>query len=302
MGKILKIFSKMHTFTAVAVMICLFATGLLYAEEVSPHNGTLFGYEDELAAVPRGTLAEIGGAVYADAELFYGIFGYKHRYYHDSKMLLVWNYNHKILYIGGQQLFREVESVFVKGDAQRSKQQSQEQPQQGLGEDKTLTAAAVFRGGRMYIPLSDVLKTLNLEYDFENYGIIYLPNRELLAALPGYHTTKSEVLNFARIIYYETRDGSLYKKIAVAGVIMNRVNSDRFPNTVNDVIFAKNQFPPAYYTGFATLEPAQIHFEGAVRGINGENNAPGCFFFNYLPFYGKEADFYKIIEGDYFYR
>lgn len=273
------------------VLCAAFSTApAVFAQEFAPHVGTLFGYADELAAVPSGIFVESGGAVYVDAERFFGLFGYKSKVYKESKMVLVWNYNHKLLYMDGRDVFREVGSIFIK-DAVSD-----------LGEDKPLQSAAVFEEGRIYVPLFDALKTMDLRYENENYGVIYLPNKELLDSLSGYHTTKSEVLNFARILYYETRDASLYKKVAVAGVIMNRVNSQRFPNTVNDVIFARNQFPPVHYSGFSTLEPAKLHFEGAVRAINGENNAPDCFFFNNAPFYGKEADFYMLIEGDYFYR
>jgi len=48
---------------------------------------------------------------------------------------------------------------------------------------------------------------------------------------------------------------SLEGKLAVANVVLNRVKSPSFPNTVYDVIFQKGQFPPAYKSGFKELVP-----------------------------------------------
>lgn len=268
-------------------------------EPLPSHDFCLFAYGDELCTIEQGTLVDYKDEIYVDAERFFKIFGYSSKVYMNSKLLFLSYYNHKLLFMDGLDVFHEVNNVFVKGQVESAETESAEGNKESM--DKPLSAKAVFLEGRMYVPLSDVVKILDIEYNFENYGTIELPNADMLRALPGYHTSREEVLNFARIIYYETRDSSLFKKIAVGGVIMNRVSSPEFPNTINDIIFAPNQFPPAHYSGFATLMPGPLHFEGAVRALNGENNAPGCLFFNLAPFPGKEDDFYDIIEGDYFY-
>ncbi len=113
--------------------------------------------------------------------------------------------------------------------------------------------------------------------------------------------TDEDVLWLARIADVEARGGSEYKKLAVANVVLNRVKSPNFPNSVYDVIFASGQFPPAHWESFPTLEPKDESFRAAKRALEGENNVESCLYFNNRPFSSKADDFYKNIEGDYFY-
>jgi len=46
----------------------------------------------------------------------------------------------------------------------------------------------------------------------------------------------------AAAIFFEARDQPLSGQQAVAGVVMNRVESPRFPETVCDVVFQRKQF------------------------------------------------------------
>ena len=59
----------------------------------------------------------------------------------------------------------------------------------------------------------------------------------------------------SRIIYAESGNQSLDGKIAVGNVVLNRVASPRFPNTVYEVIFQRNQFTPAM-TGSINRTPS----------------------------------------------
>lgn len=43
-------------------------------------------------------------------------------------------------------------------------------------------------------------------------------------------------------IYFEARNSTLEDKVAVAVATLNRVKSDKFPNTVEEVVFQPNQF------------------------------------------------------------
>ena len=49
----------------------------------------------------------------------------------------------------------------------------------------------------------------------------------------------------SRIIYAESGNQSLEGKVAVGNVVLNRVASPQFPNSVYSVIFQRNQFTPA---------------------------------------------------------
>ncbi len=63
---------------------------------------------------------------------------------------------------------------------------------------------------------------------------------------------------------------------AVAEVVFNRINSDRFPDTVSEVIFQKNQFTDAEEIAgispdIKTLEIAERILRGNVGILNDEN-------------------------------
>lgn len=58
--------------------------------------------------------------------------------------------------------------------------------------------------------------------------------------------TKAELRLMAAIINCEAGSESYQGKLAVGIVIMNRVRSDKFPNTVKKVIYQKRQFSPVH--------------------------------------------------------
>lgn len=159
--------------------------------------------------------------------------------------------------------------------------------------------------GKLYAPLSDykwwfdanfVIDDALLAVRMDSDSFIK-SEKDLLA----YSYTEEDLLWLARIIDVETGSGSLDKRIAVANVVLNRVKSPLFPNTVEEVIFQSGQFPPAHKDGFTTLTPKLSSLIAAKRALNGENNVETCLYFNLVPFKGKSDDFYQLIEGDYFY-
>lgn len=58
------------------------------------------------------------------------------------------------------------------------------------------------------------------------------------------HYTDSELRYMTSIIYCEARGESYAGQKAVGIVVMNRLRSDDFPDTVKDVIYQKGQFSP----------------------------------------------------------
>lgn len=57
--------------------------------------------------------------------------------------------------------------------------------------------------------------------------------------------TPAEKDLLARLVRAEAQNQSLNGKVAVAEVVLNRVKNDRFPDSIYDVIYQKNQFSPA---------------------------------------------------------
>lgn len=113
--------------------------------------------------------------------------------------------------------------------------------------------------------------------------------------------TDEDLLWLARIVHVEGRYLSLDAKVAIANVVLNRTKHPDFPNTIYDVIFAKNQFPPAHKPGFKELTPDRSCVIAAKMALEGINNIDKCLYFNNRPFKNKSKDLYKQIDGEYFY-
>ena len=82
----------------------------------------------------------------------------------------------------------------------------------------------------------------------------------------------------SRIIYAESGNQSLEGKIAVGNVVLNRVASPQFPNTVYDVIFQRNQFTPAS-SGTIKRTPNEESVIAAKLCLDGANTAGNALFF-----------------------
>ncbi|MCP8616284.1 LysM peptidoglycan-binding domain-containing protein [Salirhabdus salicampi] len=87
----------------------------------------------------------------------------------------------------------------------------------------------------------------------------------------------------AKMIYSEARGESLEGQIAVGAVIMNRVESPLFPNTVKEVLFEQSngvyQFTPAKTGSINTANPNGQNMEAAMRAANGEDPTNGSLYF-----------------------
>lgn len=103
--------------------------------------------------------------------------------------------------------------------------------------------------------------------------------------------TKKELRLMAAIIFCEAGNESYKGKMAVASVIMNRVESKKFPNTVKGVIYQKGQFSPArtgklarelanYDAGRFTSKNHRECIKAAKAALSGENTMPGYLYFN----------------------
>lgn len=93
--------------------------------------------------------------------------------------------------------------------------------------------------------------------------------------------TLDDVYWLSRIIQAEAGAESMEGKIAVGNVIINRVNSDIFPDTIYDVIFDDNygiQFTPVAI-GTIYCEPDYGCIEAAKRALNGENTVGNSLYF-----------------------
>lgn len=88
----------------------------------------------------------------------------------------------------------------------------------------------------------------------------------------------SDVDLLAHLIYAESRGEPFEGQIAVGAVVMNRVKSSDFPNTVRAVIYQKGQFSPVQ-DGQINLQPNSNAYLAAEEAIKGKDPSRGALFF-----------------------
>lgn len=97
--------------------------------------------------------------------------------------------------------------------------------------------------------------------------------------------------------------GSSYEgMVAVGAVIMNRLKSSEFPNSISGVIYSRGQFTPAW-TGMLDRQLARGSGESAYRAakaaLAGEDPTNGCLFFRSV---NSGHSGYVIGDNVFFYR
>lgn len=94
------------------------------------------------------------------------------------------------------------------------------------------------------------------------------------------YITQSDLDLMAKLVYAESRGEPFEGKVAVASVVLNRVVSPQFPNSIKEVIFQKNAFSCVQNNEIAA-NPDQNCYNAvyeAIRGVDPTNNA--LFFYN----------------------
>ena len=90
--------------------------------------------------------------------------------------------------------------------------------------------------------------------------------------------TSSDLYVLAKAIYAEGRGESYTGQVAIGAVIMNRVRSSQFPNTIAGVVYQKGAFT-AVADGQINLEPNETAYNAAKDAMNGWDPTYGCLYY-----------------------
>lgn len=82
-----------------------------------------------------------------------------------------------------------------------------------------------------------------------------------------------------RIVQAEAGICDTKGRILVANVIMNRVRSDEFPNTITEVVYQKSQFSPVVDGRLYSCEVTQETVDAVNRALAGEDYSQGALYF-----------------------
>lgn len=94
----------------------------------------------------------------------------------------------------------------------------------------------------------------------------------------------SDVKLLAALIFCEAGNQCYEGKVAVGAVVLNRIESRRFPNTLQGVVYQRGQFTPAMTGKLArVLRSGNIPsscYDAARDALNGADPVRGALFFN----------------------
>ena len=96
-------------------------------------------------------------------------------------------------------------------------------------------------------------------------------------------TTSNSISNndlalLAKAVYAEARGESYMGQVAVAAVILNRVKSSKFPNTISGVIYQPYAFT-CVNDGQINLTPNQTAYKAAQDALNGWDPTYGAIYY-----------------------
>lgn len=94
----------------------------------------------------------------------------------------------------------------------------------------------------------------------------------------GTGSSSSDVYLLARCVYGEARGESYKGQVAVAAVVLNRVKSSSFPNTISGVIYQPGAFS-VVSDGQINLTPNDTALKAARDAMNGWDPTGGCLYY-----------------------
>ncbi len=136
------------------------------------------------------------------------------------------------------------------------------------------------------VSLTQLIKINKLSSTLIRPGeVLIIPGRAaglVPEALSRGNISRDDLMLLARIIYAEARGESFTGQVAVGAVILNRVASPYFPNTIREVIMQNSpyvhQFTPVA-DGSINLEPDEVAINAALQALLGKDPTNGALFF-----------------------
>lgn len=104
-----------------------------------------------------------------------------------------------------------------------------------------------------------------------------LEERRVALGLPS--LTVEDYNNLLRIVEAEVGDNDVYGRTVVANVVINRVRSSHFENTITEVIFSKGQFSPIRDKRFFKVKVSEATIKGVNDALMGEDYSMGALYF-----------------------
>lgn len=116
----------------------------------------------------------------------------------------------------------------------------------------------------------------------------YAEDSDIILALQGLWAEEQDALDIvARVVQGEAGGCPWMHQVAVAAVVVNRINSPLFPNTAREVVAQPMQYTTLYLRDFD--KTSRQCYEAAKKALDGESGVPeDVIFQSEYPNLGKE--------------
>ncbi|CAH2214737.1 stalk domain-containing protein [Tepidibacter aestuarii] len=178
-----------------------------------------------------------------------------------------------------------------------------------------LDAPVNIYNARTFVPVRFVAEAFSCSVNWDSYNYVvdiqtkgYIPSHEntVKPNVPSY--SSEDLYWLSRLVEAESQGEPYEGKLAVANVIINRKNSELFPNSIKGVIFDDNygiQYTPVA-NGRIYNTPSDASIQATKQALEGHNNISTCLYFlnprkstnNWIVWH---RSYYKTIQNHDFY-
>lgn len=108
---------------------------------------------------------------------------------------------------------------------------------------------------------------------------LFIGENESVQVFNNISFSKNDIYKMSKVVYGESRGESFKGKVAVASVILNRILSDKFPNTLDGVLYQKNAF--SCISSIEDVVPDEDSIRAVYSALSGNDpTLKSLFFYN----------------------
>nr|WP_245983614.1 spore cortex-lytic enzyme [Ammoniphilus oxalaticus] len=122
---------------------------------------------------------------------------------------------------------------------------------------------------------ADAVRRFQRSYGLPADGVV---GAQTWTVLKKVSVNRAELDQLAKLIYSEARGESYTGQVAVGAVVMNRLRSKEFPNSIAAVIFQPRAFT-AIDDGQFWLTPNATAYRAALDAVRGWDPSNGCLYY-----------------------